>query len=279
MDDPGTRRIRADKAIDLFRSLGYAAAQLGIPPEHLIQLGAVFSHEVTMTFRRIGQEQSTEDKLRIHSIYSDLWREVGQSFDPSATEFGQWVRSYFDIQVSEEQQSMIRSMGAAAVILVKLAMLPEDVVDFGLLFRGRTRRPLSTFEKRAVICRSIEVAVALLGQSPLVPPLLHSKDKLYPPATLKRCSICARVTCRPGLDGYLESDLAGKPVQTLRAGAKHRQRAETLAALAYATVHAPSIGPKNEYGRWICSDCVLDYWGSIEQCATTTEPANVMWEE
>ena len=105
-------------------------------------------------------------------------------------------------------------------------------------------------------------------------------DEIHKRKGYKRCYVCARIACRPDFDGYLESDLAGKPTGIHRAGAKHLERAERLAALAYATVHALSIGPKSKFGRWICSDCVSDYWGVIYRADETTRtPSNVEFIE
>jgi hypothetical protein len=107
--------------------------------------------------------------------------------------------------------------------------------------------------------------------------LFGSKEGSDP---MKRCDVCGMIRCRPDLDGYVESDLAGKPVRSLRAGATHRSEAESLAARAYATVHAPCIGPKTLFGRWICRDCVLDYWGIIERGdAATGAGMKVIWNE
>lgn len=88
----------------------------------------------------------------------------------------------------------------------------------------------------------------------------------------KNCQVCAKVACKPGIDDYWQSDIAGKQLGVRRAGATHRAEADRLSALAYAQVHAPSgsFGPKTEFRCWICRDCVLDYWGVIERSDAST---------
>lgn len=104
-------------------------------------------------------------------------------------------------------------------------------------------------------------------------------DDMHKEMGQKKCDVCGRISCRPGVDGYLESDLAGKPVRLFRAGAKHLAKAQNLSARAYAQVHALSIGPKTQFGRCICHECISDYWGAIEQSDTPTGIPNVIWNE
>jgi hypothetical protein len=91
----------------------------------------------------------------------------------------------------------------------------------------------------------------------------------------KRCYVCG--WHKPAVEVYLDSDLAGKPTGIHRAGAKHLSQAEKLAAIAYANVHALSIGPKTQFGHRICQDCVLDYWGAIKRSDMTASPP--IWNE
>lgn len=172
------KRKWADKATGLFRSLGHAAAELGMSPEQFVQLGGVFGHAVIMMFRRLNQEELAPGvKVEISMVYDALWREVGQSFSPSDLD-DHWIESHFDVKVPEEKREAIRSMGLEAIRLVRLGMSLEDIIEFGLIFRNRTQRPVSTLEKRAIITQSIDIAVPLLGQSPHATVLANLKKDL-----------------------------------------------------------------------------------------------------
>jgi hypothetical protein len=266
---------RLDRATKLFLALGYATSKLGVSQEMLIQLNRMFALEVVQMFRRSNRKLGTDEKLGIDMTYDQIWRSLGQSVNPTGESFARWAESCFIGKLTHENESLIRSMGTGALILVKLGMPPEDVIMFGLMFRDRTKYPISNLEKRAIIAEATEIAIPLLAQSPQFELLADFEDELMIPlnegsnraADLKKCDVCARVECRPGLDAYLESDLAGKLVGIRRAGAKHLAKADNLGARAYAQYHALSVGPKEQFGRWICRDCVRDYWGSIERAA------------
>jgi hypothetical protein len=245
------------------------------------------------------EEYDREVKLSIDTFY------FGMLHDADMTRPDLFFENLYDglksarqeRPLSEELRATIESHGGTkAVELVKLGMSPEALTRFSAFLKMAQGRPRTRTEKRNFVLRAFIVATPLLKDSPQALELLAAvsrditnRGEIFPaeietassPATaMKTCAVCARNVCRPSSDGYLESDLAGKPVGPLRPGASHQRQAENLAARAYAQVHALSIGPKTQFGRWICHDCVLDYWGVIKRLDPSPgESMKVIWDD